>query len=65
MANLKVEVYRGQIVPYHWFWRIRWENGRVAATSGGYRTKETAIVQAEQMAAALGVAVEVIAPCVI
>lgn len=33
-----------------WYWRIRWENGRIAATSEGYEKKATAARLARKMA---------------
>ena len=65
MADLRIEVYRGQIVPYRWFWRLLWDNGKVAATSKGVVDKRTAELQAQKLADRLGVPVEIIAPCVI
>ena len=65
MADLKIRVYRGQIVPYKWYWCLVGENGKPAATSHGATVKQTALDAAEKIAARLGVEVEVVQPCVI
>lgn len=33
-----------------WYWRIRWENGKIAAVSEGYEQKATAVRLARKLA---------------
>lgn len=63
--DLRIEVYRAQVVPYRWYWRIVGPNGKALATSESHREKYGAEEQATKMAERLGVRCEVKPPCVI
>lgn len=53
------------VAPYRWFWRLVWDNGKLAATSEGVKDKATALSHAERVAEVIGAEVEVLQPCVI
>ena len=60
IRKMRVEVFAGVEAPepYQlWFWRLRWNNGQIAATSEGYARHGTATVLAGKLARLLNVLV--------
>ena len=64
-VEICVEVYRGRIAPFKWFWRIRWSNSKVVATSDGVPVKSVAVTQAQLVADKMGVPMRVLEPTLI
>lgn len=61
--TVTVEVFSGKrlrvvggatMKQQNWYWRLRWQNGRIAATSESYLSRSTATRLAKKMATALG-----------
>jgi len=57
IRKMRVEVFAGVEAPQRWFWRLRWNNGQIAATSEGYARHGTATVLAGKLARLLNVLV--------
>jgi len=57
IRKMRVEVFAGVEAPQLWFWRLRWNNGQIAATSEGYARHGTATVLAGKLARLLNVLV--------